>query len=268
MKPFDSINKSFEDRFDPKMRTIGEAQLQNYDDQKEGIPPSKYFSIKFSKSIPEQIKNFLKGKVPDILDYSEKFGIEIPHADHLLRFIDQETYETEIGSALPKNVSLPASRLKIINTTRSYEVTIILPRELDSAELIVNITRNLFSKLSGSIFFNEKILPLEFYRYRVNKQKQSSAAIPEILSMVEELNFSSKSLQAFCENVAESYLLDHKKEGLKIRKQLISEWREKFKSRSLSTEECHTIDTIYREFKELYRTNPVNYNQALIERIQ
>ena len=86
--------------------------------------------------------------------------------------------------------------------------------------------------------------------------------------MVEELNFSSKSLQAFCENVAESYLLDHKKEGLKIRNQLISEWREKFKSRSLSTEEYHTIDTIYREFKELYRTNPVNYNQALIERIQ
>ena len=102
-----SINKSFEDRFDPKMRTIGEAQLQNYDDQKEGIPPSKFFSIEFSKSIPEQIKNFLKGKVPDILDYSEKFGIEIPHADHLLRFIDQETYETEIGSALPKNVSRP-----------------------------------------------------------------------------------------------------------------------------------------------------------------
>lgn len=268
MKPFDSINKSFEDRFDPKMRTIGEAQLQNYDDQKEGIPPSKFFSIEFSKSIPEKIKNFLKGKVPDILDYSEKFGIEIPHADHLLRFIDQETYETEIGSALPKNVSLPASRLKIINTKRSYEVTIILPQELDSAELIVNITRNLFSKLSGSIFFNEKILPLEFYRYSVNNQKQSSAAIPEILSMVEELNFSSKSLQAFCENVAESYLLDHKKEGLKIRKQLISEWREKFKSRSLSTEEYHTIDTIYREFKELYRTNPVNYNQALIERIQ
>ena len=60
MKPFDSINKSFEDRFDPKMRTIGEAQLQNYDVQKEGIPPSKYFSIEFSKSIPEQIKNFLK----------------------------------------------------------------------------------------------------------------------------------------------------------------------------------------------------------------
>ena len=118
-----------------------------------------------------------------------------------------------------------------------------------------NSINTIFSKLSGSIFFNEKILPLEFYRYSVNNQKQSSAAIPEILSMVEELNFSSKSLQAFCENVAESYLLDHKKEGLKIRKQLISEWREKFKSRSLSTEEYHTIDTIYREITDIICIN-------------
>jgi hypothetical protein len=158
--------------------------------------------------------------------------------------------------------------LKIINTARSYEVTIILPRELNTAELIVNITRNLFSKLCGNIFFNEQILPLEFYRQSVNRQKQSSAAVPEILFMVEELNFPSKSLQAFCESVAKSYMLELKKEGVKIRKQLISEWREKWKSQSLSTEEQHTLDSIFSEFKQTFRTNPEIFNQTLIERIQ
>jgi len=268
MKSFDSIDKSFEERFDPKLRTIGESHLQNYDKQKELIPPSKYFRIEFSTSISEKTKNFLNGKLPGILDFSGKFGLQLPHAGHLLRFLDQQTYESEIGSALPKNVTLPASRLKVNNTTRSYEVTIILPGELNSAELIVNITRNLFSKLCGNIFFNEQILPLEFYRQSVNRQKQSSAAVPEILFMVEELNFPSKSLQAFCESVAKSYMLELKKEGAKIRKQLISEWREKWKSQSLSTEEQHTLDSIFSEFKQTFRTNPEIFNQTLIERIQ
>ena len=268
MKSFDSIDKSFEERFDPKLRTIGESHLQNYDKQKELIPPSKYFRIEFSTSISEKTKNFLNGKLPGILDFSGKFGLQLPHAGHLLRFLDQQTYESEIGSALPKNVTLPASRLKVNNTTRSYEVTIILPGELNSAELIVNITRNLFSKLCGNIFFNEQILPLEFYRQSVNRQKQSSAAVPEILFMVEELNFPSKSLQAFCESVAKSYMLELKKEGVKIRKQLISEWREKWKSQSLSTEEQHTLDSIFSEFKQTFRTKPEIFNQTLIERIQ
>jgi hypothetical protein len=268
MKSLDSIDKSFEERFDPKLRSIGVTQLQNYDSQKEHIPPSKFFRIEFSTSIPEETKIFLKGKLPSILDFSEKFGLQIPHANHVLRFIDQQTYEGEIGTALPKTVTLPASRLKIINTARSYEVTIILPRELNTAELIVNITRNLFSKLCGNIFFNEQILPLEFYQHSAQGQKQVSAAIPEILFLVEELNVPSKSLLSFCESVAKSYRLDLKKEGAKIRKQLISEWREKWVSQSLSTEEQHTLDAIFSEIKQTFRTNPEKFNQSLVERIE
>jgi len=268
MKSLDSIDKSFEERFDPKLRSIGVTQLQNYDSQKEHIPPSKFFRIEFSTSIPEETKIFLKGKLPSILDFSEKFGLQIPHANHVLRFIDQQTYESEIGTALPKTVTLPASRLKIINTARSYEVTIILPRELNTAELIVNITRNLFSKLCGNIFFYEQILPLEFYQHSAQGQKQVSAAIPEILFLVEELNVPSKSLLSFCESVAKSYRLDLKKEGAKIRKQLISEWREKWVSQSLSTEEQHTLDAIFSEIKQTFRTNPEKFNQSLVERIE
>ena len=268
MKSLDSIDKSFEERFDPKLRSIGATQLQNYDSQKEHIPTSKFFRIEFSTSIREETKLFLKGKLLSILDFSEKFGLQIPHAKHVLRFIDQQTYEGEIGTALPKTVTLPASRLKIIKTTRSYEVTIILPRELNTAELIVNITRNLFSKFCGNIFFNEKILPLEFYQHSAQGQKQVSAAIPEILFLVEELNVPSKRLQVFCESLAKSYRLDLKKEGAKIRKQLISEWWGKWTSQSLSTEEQHTLDAIFSEIKQTYRTNPEKFNQTLVERIE
>ena len=268
MKSFDSIDKSFEERFDPKLRTIGESQLQNHDRKKEQIPPSKFFRIEYSASIPEETKLFLSGKIPDILDFPEKFGIQIPHANHLLRFIDQETYESEMGSPLPANVALPASRLKIINTSRAYNVTVILPKKLDTAEVIVNITRNLFSKLCGNIFFNEQILPLEFYRQSAQVQKQISAAIPEILDLVEELNFPVKSLQAFCESVAKSYRLDLEKKGAEIRKQLIAEWREKWKSQSLSTEEQHTLDSIFTEFKQTFRTNPEKFNQTVFERVK
>ena len=62
MKSFDSIDKSFEERFDPKLRTIGESHLQNYDKQKELIPPSKYFRIEFSTSISEKTKKLFERK--------------------------------------------------------------------------------------------------------------------------------------------------------------------------------------------------------------
>ena len=268
MKSLDSIDKSFEERFDPKKRSIGVVQLQNYDSKKEYLPSSKYFRIEFSTSIPEDTKFFLNEQLPRILDFSDKFGLQIPHANHVLRFIDQPTYEGELSKFLPKTVTLPASRLKIINTARSYEVTVILPREFNTAEVIVNITRNLFSKLCGNIFFNEQILPLEFYQHSSQGEKQVSAAIPEVLFLVEELNVHSKRLEEFCENVANSYRLDMKKEGTKIRKQLILEWREKWTSQSLSTEEKDTLDAIFSEIKQIFHTNPEELNQSLVERIE
>ena len=51
MKSFDSNDKSFEERFDPKLRTIGESQLQKYDQEKEQTPTSKFFRLEFSLSL-------------------------------------------------------------------------------------------------------------------------------------------------------------------------------------------------------------------------
>ena len=43
MKSFDSNDKSFEERFDPELRTIGDSQLQNHDQKKGQTPTSKFF---------------------------------------------------------------------------------------------------------------------------------------------------------------------------------------------------------------------------------
>ena len=115
MKSIESIDKSFEDRFDPKLHTIRESQFLNYDKGKKEIPTSKIFRVQFSESIPEETKLFLRGKLHYILDFPGKFGLKIHRANHLLRFIDQETYESEMGTPLPKNIPLPASRLKFIS---------------------------------------------------------------------------------------------------------------------------------------------------------
>ena len=171
MKSFDSNDKSFEERFDPKLRTIGDSQLQNHDQEKEQTPTSKIFRLEFSESIPLETKTFLSKKLPDILDFPGRLGLKINYASHLLRFIDQTTYETEIGSPLPKNIILPASRIDSFIDSRSFKVTIILPKKLETTEVIVNITRNVFSKLFGNIFFNEQILPLEFLPAKCERTK-------------------------------------------------------------------------------------------------
>ncbi|SUZ87744.1 uncharacterized protein METZ01_LOCUS40598 [marine metagenome] len=268
MNSFGSNDKSFEERFDPKLRTIGETQFQKHDQNKEKTSTSHFFHIEFSASIPPETKSFLSGKLHDILDFPDRFNLRVHNASHLLRFIDQATYEAEIGSTLSKNVSLPASRIDNVTASRAYNVTIILPKKLDSAEIIVNITRNLFSKLFGNIFFNEQILPLEFYQQSAKGRKQITAEIPEILDLVEELNFHSNSLEGHCESVAKSYRLSMEKEGAKIRKQLLGEWREKWKVQSLSTEEQHILSSIFTEFKESFRTNPEQFNQTVVERIK
>ena len=268
MNSFDSIEKSLDVRLDPKRRTIGESQLREHDQKKQQFPASKNFRIEFSESVSEEFKSFLNERLPDILDFPEKFGLNIQSTGHLLRFVDKTAYEAEVGTPLPKNVSLPASRIKYISTSRTFKVMIIIPERLDTAEAIINITRNLFSKLYGNIFLNEKILPLEFYRQNLKGEQQISAAVPEILDLASELNLPSESLDKHCESIAESYRLSMEKQGTEIRRQLTGEWRDKWQEQALTTEEQHTIDSMFAEFKESMRTNPKQIVNSMIERVK
>ena len=268
MKSFNSIEKFLEERLDPKRRTIGESQLREHDQGKKEIPASKIFRIEFSELVPAEIKSFLNERLPSILDFPEKFGMKIQSSRHLLRFVDKTSYETEVGTPLPKNVSLPASQINYFSTTRTFKVTIIIPRNLDTAEAIINITRNLYSKLYGNIFFDEKILPLEFYKHNLKKELHISAAVPEILDLVSELNVPSKSLDKYCESIAKSYRFSMEKQGDDLKRQLTGEWKKKWNEQSLTTEEEHTIESMFTEFKESIRTNSEQIIDYMIERVK
>ncbi len=268
MKSFDRIEKSLEERLDPKRRTIGESQFREHDQKKQKLPASEIFQIEFAESVPEGIKSFLKEKLHDILDFPEKFGMNIQSSGHLLRFVGKNTYESEVGSPLPKKVSLPASRIKFFSNSRSFKVMIILPEKLDTTKTIINITRNLFSKLYGNIFLHEKILPLEFYRQNINREKQITASVPEIIDLASDINFHSESLEKHCENFAESYRLSMKKQRAEIRKQLTDEWRDKFQGKLLTKKEQHTIESVFTEFKEAMLSNPEKTINYMIERLK
>ena len=121
MKSFDSIEKSLEERLDPKRRIIGESQLREHDQKKLHLHASKIFQIEFSKSLSEKTKSFLNERLSKMLDFPEKFGMKIRSSGHQLRIVDKTAYEEEVGSPLPKNVSLPASRIKFFSNSRSFK---------------------------------------------------------------------------------------------------------------------------------------------------
>ena len=268
MKSFDSIEKSIEERLDPNKRTIGESEFRKHDQKKNKFPASKIFQIEFSESVPEEIKSFLKERLQGIIDFPTKFGMNILPYGHLLRFVDKQTYESEVGTPLPKKISLPASKIKYISNSRSFKVMIILPEKIDTAEAIINITRNLFSKLYGKIFLHEKILSSDFYKQNFNQEQQITASIPEIIDLASDLNFHSDSLEKHCEYFAESYRLSMKKHRTEIRTQLTEEWREKFQKQSLTKEEQQTIETVFIEFKESTLANPEKIFKSMIENLK
>ena len=75
MKSIDNIEKSLDERFDEKLFTIRESHIKEFDLQKKPKKTSSFFHIEFSESIPENTKEFLKEKIPNILDFPSKFGL-------------------------------------------------------------------------------------------------------------------------------------------------------------------------------------------------
>ncbi len=268
MKSLDSIDKSLDDRFDRKRQTINESQIRDYDLHKKHKNTSTFFRLEFSPSIPKETKLFLISKTHAILDYPSKFGLYIIHAMHLIRFIDQKTYELEMGKPLPKYIHLPASRFEIINAQKEYKITIIIPKNINKAEIIINITRNIFSKIYGRIFFNEQIIPLEFYQESLQGHKKYSATVLEILDLIDGINFPSNILKSHYESFARSIQLNLSKNNKIIKEKLIETWRKKCKNKTLSQKEKYTIESIFSEFIKEFENNPIYYFKSISQQIK
>ena len=102
------------------------------------------------------------------------------------------------------HIPLPASRLDFHKVANVYTVTVILPENLESSEVRINLTRSLFSKLFGEIHFLEKIQSLEFYRQQFQDDLDSSAGF-EILDLLSTLEFPSELLEARLETEASRF---------------------------------------------------------------
>ena len=268
MKSLDSIEKSLEDRFDKKNQTINESHIRDYDLQKQNKQASTFFRIEFSSSIPEETKSFLRDNTSAILDFPIKFDLNILHKNHVIHFIDKETYESEMCSPLPKNIKLPASRLENINSGQGSKITIIIPKIIDKTEIVVNITRNIFSKIFGRIFFNEQILPLEFFQNSKPGRDIISATIPEILDLIDEFFTTSKILQKNCKTYAKLHKIKFAQNNNSIKKQLINEWRKKWKEKTLSSKEKHILESIFNEFIHEFKEKPENFFKSIGKRIK
>ena len=258
----------FEERFNPASRSIGESQLQDFDESKEKVSASKLIRLQFYKSIPAETKILLTDQLSSLLDFADEMGLRLRSTGHVFRFLDQSTYEEEVGSHLPKSVSLPASRLDFNSETLLYTVTVILPKNLETGEVIVNTIRTFFSKLFGSIYFEEQIRPLEFYQQNTSGGKEISAGVPEILALVKSSLFQSENLNMHCEEVAKAYRMSMKKQGEEIRKQLVDEWKQKWDARTLTSEEQHTIAMVFSEFQDAFTADSESILRSATEQVQ
>ena len=86
MEPLNKIDKSLDERFDPKIRTIGESQFQNYNNDKVSTPLSEYFRIEYSKLITEEIRKYLHAQISNILDFSLRYGLTILPGIHTVSY--------------------------------------------------------------------------------------------------------------------------------------------------------------------------------------
>ena len=268
MKSIDNIEKSLDERFDEKLFTIRESHIKEFDLQKKPKKTSSFFHIEFSESIPENTKEFLKEKIPNILDFPSKFGLNPVFASNSLYFIDKDTYEKEMGQLLPENIRLPASSLKTNSTQKKFKIIIILPNFIDKADVLVNITRNIFSKLCGKIYFEEQIMPLEFYNQHSKEQKRIFVGIPEILNLINEFNFPSKILSSNeepCLNSSKTFL---KRQFNDFQKKMLIEWGEKWKDKKLSLDEKHIIESIFSEFIDEFNKNPEKFFKSISKQIK
>ena len=268
MKSIDNIEKSLDERFDEKFFTIRESHIKEFDRQKKPKKTSSFFHIEFSRSIPENTRRFLKEKIPNILDFPSKFGLNPGFASNSLYFIDRDTYEKEMGQLLPDNIRLPASSLKTNSTQKKFKIIIILPNFIDKADVLVNITRTIFSKLCGKIYFEEQIMPLEFYNQHSKEQKRIFVDIPEILNLINEFNFSSKILSSNeepCLNSSKTFL---KRQFNDFQKNMLIEWGEKWKDKKLSLDEKQIIESIFSEFIDEFNKNPEKFFKSISKQIK
>ena len=162
MSPTGFNDDFFEERFKPAKPDIDEKTLHELNQGKVFTSKNAELrNLRFSKGLNSQVVHELKRLVQALLEYADLRGFCLRDANHPVFIPDRAGYEKESGSRLPDHIPLPASRLDFHKEANVYTVTVILPENLESSEVRINLTRSLFSKLFGEIHFLEKNQILE-----------------------------------------------------------------------------------------------------------
>ena len=268
MSPTGFNDDFFEERFKPAKPVFDEKTLRELNQGKVFTSKNAELrNLKFSKGLDSQVVHELKRLVQALLEYADLRGFRLRDANHPVFITDRAGYEKESGSRLPDHIPLPASRLDFHKVANVYTVTVILPENLESSEVRINLTRSLFSKLFGEIHFLEKIQSLEFYRNQFQDDLDSSAGIPEILDLLSTLEFPSELLEARLETEASRFGFSLPKDARALILELAKEWNQRWDNKGLGEDEDF-LKLVYRDFCLHLKEDPQAIQQQMIDQLK
>ncbi len=260
------------DRFSEFNRTLLEEQIQAHDLDKPSSNFDKQYllrQISFTPRIAPKLVAILKQLIPAILEFSARQGLVLRDQNHQIRFLDVASYEQETQRPIPPHVPLPASQLRFNPISRVYTVTIILPEKIQTNEEVINVTRTLFAKFMGDIYFNENILQHELYRVAHRQDDETlSVSLPDQIGAIAANEFSSSTFEGYCKAYAKKQRLHYKKQYTTIKREITQGWLQQWEIQKLSEEEVALIDRIFQDFLEEYRQQPENFLAHRIEQIE
>ncbi len=156
------IDQSFDNRERSGERSHVEKLLSEH--QKDEISASFLKrQIHFYGNISKAVQDFLVRLILDVRDFATSQGLELQNPYHQIQFFDPQAYEERTGKAVSSKTPLPASKISLNPISKTYTVFVVLPRDVETPDELVNVTRTLFSRLFGDIYFHETLQPLEFY---------------------------------------------------------------------------------------------------------
>ena len=253
---YKGIKENFiEELFKPS-RHFDEKKIEELNKlRKKGYPKIDLINIKYSKKIDTETIRYLKTLTKALVIFAYEKGFKLRNYDHIINFIDIDTYQIEIGSLNSRKIPLPASKLNSINS-KIYEIIIILPKEINTNEVKINLSRSLLSKLFGELHFKENILPLEFYQKQISDLKYLQNYIPGILEMIKDDIYSSERF--------ESYLLNKIKSKQSFTGIIINKWYKK----ALNSNENKLMQLIYKDLINHLKNDPKDLYIKLINKIK
>ena len=258
----------FEERFHPSKPVFDEQTLSRLrESENRPIESPELKHLEFEPGLDRETVCYLKKLVKAQLEFAALRGFLLRDANHPVKFTDSATYEQQMGSPLPANIPLPASRLDYLPVSKVYSVTIVLPQNLKPAEVRINLTRTLFSKLFGEIHFQENILPQEFFQNRPWRYKDLINNTSAILELLNTLDYPSERFLDYCEAEAPEKGQPNNKDPGKAIRMKVRDWMQKCEEQKLGSTETNLLQSIYSEFLENLKKDPVSIYQKVISQI-